>query len=188
MSASAQTSAALCRDFPFGALDVRGFSPRDDIAWFHDWVRRDYAKFWGMTEKSPEAVAAEYDRLLARPGYEVVVGRTDGTPRFVGELYDPRTDPVGEVYDPRDTDRGIHFIAAPRTGPPQSGFTGRALSVVLALAFERPGIERVLVEPDHRNEKMVQLCRRLGFDAGRIVTLPDKQARLMFLDRRDFKP
>ncbi|MEM9694207.1 MAG: GNAT family N-acetyltransferase [Myxococcota bacterium] len=185
---SVPTVGELCQAFPFGRLRIRDLDPPADRGWLHDWVRRDYARFWGMMGKSVDAVEAEYVRLLARSGYEVIVGEVEEQPLFIGELYDPRTDAVGKVYAARDSDRGIHFIAAPPCGRPLAGFTTRSLNVVLAYALSSARISRLLVEPDARNEKMIQLCRRLGFCAGRIVELPEKTARLMFLDRDEFNP
>ncbi|MGX9898838.1 GNAT family N-acetyltransferase [Arthrobacter sp. SA17] len=60
------------------------------------------------------------------------------------------------------------------------------MTAVLDHLFQKPGIERVVVEPDARNTKIHALNERLGFQPAAVVDLPDKQALLSFCTRADF--
>jgi RimJ/RimL family protein N-acetyltransferase len=60
------------------------------------------------------------------------------------------------------------------------------MDAVLDRLFKKPGVERVVVEPDARNTKIHALNERLGFQPAGVVDLPDKQALLSFCSHTDY--
>lgn len=55
--------------------------------------------------------------------------------------------------------------------------------LLVDFVFADPTHQRIVAGPDARNERAQARLRRTGFVDGLLVDLPDKQARLMFLDR-----
>lgn len=47
--------------------------------------------------------------------------------------------------------------------------------------------EKVVAEPDIRNEKMIHVFEKCGFERVKPVNLPDKTGLLMFCDRERFE-
>jgi RimJ/RimL family protein N-acetyltransferase len=91
-------------------------------------------------------------------------------------------DPIGKYYPVRDGDFGIHLFMAPaRTRIP--GFTGAVFESLRRLVFAEPSRQRIVIEPDARNEGALRRWQRLGFEFGDRVELPHKTAQLAFLSR-----
>ncbi len=109
----------------------------------------------------------------------------DGAPAALFQTYQPHADPVGEVYPVQPGDHGIHFLIGPPPRParPEPGFTGHLFGFLVDFVFADPTHQRIVAEPDARNDRAQARLRRTGFVDGPLVDLPDKQARLMFLDR-----
>ncbi|MDX6311223.1 MAG: hypothetical protein QOF44_687 [Streptomyces sp.] len=85
-------------------------------------------------------------------------------------------------------DFGIHILIGPPppTGP-EPGFTGALLSAFLAWVLAAdPARRRIVAEPDARNDKAMARFLRAGFVLGPLIDLPQKRARLVFLDRDAF--
>ncbi|MDX6351575.1 MAG: hypothetical protein QOF84_6365 [Streptomyces sp.] len=85
-------------------------------------------------------------------------------------------------------DFGIHILIGPPppTGP-EPGFTGALLSAFLAWVLAAdPARRRIVAEPDARNDKAIARFLRAGFVLGPLIDLPQKRARLVFLDRDAF--
>ena len=61
---------------------------------------------------------------------------------------------------------------------------GRA---VVRMLFRRPGVLRVVGEPDVRNENFLSLLAFLGFRKHGEIDLPDKRAAFMVCERADFE-
>ncbi|MCM0678390.1 acetyltransferase, partial [Micromonospora phytophila] len=49
-----------------------------------------------------------------------------------------------------------------------------------------PRRRRIVAEPDARNDRAIARLLRSGFVAGPLIELPEKRARLLFLDRATF--
>ena len=166
------------------AFALRPLMIEQDVAIIQPWYQMDYAHFWNMQNMSVEATAAFY-REAAQRGLDAYLGFDDGAPAFVVECYDPARDPLGECYPVQPGDIGMHFFVGPAQRPIRH-YTRDVLRTVMAFLFDALGAERVVVEPDARNERVHRLNRLVGFvDAG-TVQLPGKTARLAFCTARDF--
>ncbi|MDN4160406.1 GNAT family N-acetyltransferase [Nocardioides abyssi] len=159
------------------------FDPERDGSVLHAWVTEDRAQFWMMQEHTLEEVREIYTWLDEQPTHHVwFVRDADATPVALLQDYEPTAEEVGSTYDVRPGDLGVHFMLAPATTV-RRGFTARVVDFLLGQVFADPAVQRLVVEPDARNDKAVALVRRLGFELGPVVQLSTKPAQLAFLTR-----
>ncbi len=168
-------------DITFIPFDIERDCPR--IA---PWVTQQYAQYWGLLGKTLEQVIEAYRGICATPGTEVFLGYVNQQPCCLLETYDPAQDPVAKHYTVQAGDRGMHILVAP-TDAPIANFTYLVLRSVISFIFEKPNNERIVVEPDNRNQKIHQLNKRVGIVHERVIQLPDKQAYLGFATRKQFE-
>lgn len=174
-----------------GTFSLRSLRIPDDVPVVHDWVSQDYAKYWGMRQKSLAEVEAMY-REIVRPAHvHALLGFHDARPSFLVECYRPGEDSLAQYYDASPHDRGMHILVAPpEKRIPQ--FTWHAFTTVIDYLFSEPGVRRIVVEPDIRNEKIQVLNRKAGFVGQKTIELPQtpttpgKVALLSFCTREDY--
>ncbi len=169
----------------FGKILMHHLDLDKDIEVIHSWVTQSYATYWGMMDKSIDDVRSEYTKLVSRGGYDVFIGTYKDQPIFLMEKYKAVEDRISTYYEARDTDYGMHILIAP---PEQKihGFTWNIFSTVLDYFFEQPNINRVVVEPDIRNQKIHTLNKKAGFQYQKEIDLPEKRAALAFCERKDY--
>ncbi len=159
--------------------------PDRDAELLHNWMRRDYARFWGMLDATQEAILAEYTRIAEDPHHHAWLGLEDGEPAFLMESYAPAHSPLASHYPVQPGDTGMHLLVGP-TEHPRSGFTTEVFRSVLEFLFARERTQRIVVEPDVRNAKITALNARMGFAPCRRISLPDKDALLSFCTKEDY--
>jgi penicillin amidase len=163
-------------------LRLDRFDPVADSPLLHSWVVQERARFWMMGDHTLDEVREIYTWLDEQPTHHVWLVRDGDEPVALFQDYVPTAEEVGEKYDVLDGDLGAHFMIAPPTTP-RAGFTPYVMEFLLASVFADPAVDRIVVEPDVRNDKSVALVRRLGFELGPVVQLSTKQAQLAFLTR-----
>jgi len=157
-----------------------------DAPLLHSWVTQPYASFWGMLSSTVGGVVEEYSRIQSSGHHHALLGLDGGVPAFLMEEYQPSASPLAAAYAVQDGDIGMHLLVAPPSGGPKPGYTAAVMDAVLDRLFQKPGAERIVVEPDARNTRIHVLNERLGFQPAGLVTLPDKQALLSFCTRQDY--
>ncbi|MHC6594313.1 GNAT family N-acetyltransferase [Arthrobacter sp. C152] len=168
-------------------FSFRSVDPVADAPLLHGWVTRPYASFWGMQSATEADVVDEYAKIHASGHHHALLGFDGGVPAFLAEEYLPASSPLAAVYPVLPGDRGMHLLVAPPSDAPEAGFTTAVMDAVLARLFAKPGVDRVVVEPDIRNSKIHALNERLGFRPAGLVALPDKDALLSFCSREDYR-
>lgn len=168
------------------AMTIRALSLDHDIGLLHRWFTMDYARFWNMQDLTLDETRRFYTDLLASGHGGAYMGLCEGAPAFLIECYDPAHEPVGTHFAPRASDIGMHFFVGPPAAPIRH-FTRDVLRHVMAHTFYTLGAQRVVVEPDARNDKVHALNRAVGFAYDRQITLPQKTAWLAFCTRPDFE-
>lgn len=166
----------------FGVVTIRPVRPVHDVDLLHLWVTQERARFWGMREASRERVHEIYAYLDSLTTHHAYLVHRDGVPAALAQTYQPEADPVGECYDVRPGDIGVHLLI----GPPETverGFTGALFGAILDFVLADPARRRVVMEPDARNDGAIDRFLRTGFRPGPLIDLPEKRARLLFLDR-----
>jgi hypothetical protein len=167
--------------FTFRCLDSVADAPL-----LHSWVTQPYASFWGMLSSTVEGVVEEYSKIQSSGHHHALLGLDGGVPAFLMEEYQPAASPLAGAYAVQPGDLGMHLLVAPPSGRPRTGYTAAVMEAVLERLFRKPGVERVVVEPDARNTKIHVLNERLGFQPAGVVILPDKEALLSFCTRTDY--
>jgi RimJ/RimL family protein N-acetyltransferase len=168
-----------------GCFNLRPLFVPGDIPLLHDWVTRDYARFWSMQHLSVAELEDFYHRLMGSGHACAYMGVHDGRPCFLVECYDPRQDQIGEHCEVQPGDRGMHILVAPAERP-ISGFTFAVMCTILEFIFSDPAARRVIIEPDVRNNKVHVLSKRAGFRYDRPVTLHEKTAHIAFCTREQY--
>ncbi|MET8251659.1 GNAT family N-acetyltransferase [Micromonospora sp. NPDC005197] len=166
----------------FGVVTIRPVRPDEDADLLHGWVTTERARFWGMREASRERVHEIYAYLDSLTTHHAYLAHRDGVPAALVQTYEPGADPVGGCYEVRPGDIGVHLLIRTPVSA-ERGFTGALFGAILEFVFADPGRLRVVMEPDVRNDRMLRRLQRSGFRAGPVIELPEKQARLHFLDR-----
>jgi RimJ/RimL family protein N-acetyltransferase len=162
--------------------------PAKDAHLIHSWVTQERARFWGMRDHTREEVLEVYEFLDSLTTHHAYLLHRGDEPVALFQTYQPEADPVGECYDVRPGDFGIHvLVGPPAAGGLEPGFTGALLSVFLTWVLAAdPGRRRIVAEPDARNDQAIARFLRAGFVPGPEIQLPEKRARLVFLDRDAF--
>jgi hypothetical protein len=178
----------------FGTVRITPVDPVRDAPVIHRWVTQDRAAFWGMTRASVEDVRDVYAHMGTLATHHAHLVHREGEPVALFQTYDPAEDRVALCYEVRPGDVGVHLLLAPASGSSEPGFTERLTAVLLTHLLADPGLRRIVVEPDARNEKAIARLLRTGFEPGPEVLLPAidlpddvrlpaKRARLAFLRR-----
>lgn len=162
-----------------------------DLALLHAWVTHPRSVFWMMQGASVDDVRREYAGIAASPHHDAWLGSVADHPTFLAETYDPAHSPLAPHVDVRPGDLGMHVLVAP-TDAPVHGFTTAVFAAVVAHCFALPGhggvpTQRVVVEPDARNEAIHALNARAGFVVEREVDLGEKRALLSTCTREQWE-
>lgn len=180
------------QDFgPDGVITVHLLDPDADAGVLHGWFTQPRAAFWGMGGHTRDEVRDTYAFVESLPTHHAYLVRWDGEPVVLVQAYHPEHDPVGTAYDVRPGDLGLHFFLGSRGptarhGAPDDPWTvlGPAMRGFL---FAGPGTQRLVGEPDARNEKAVRRMTAMGFTAGEVVRFESprgfKEARMAYLTR-----
>ena len=171
----------------FGEISIQSFNLNEDSKTLHDWVNREYAVFWGMQNTSFQEVKKQYQRLIEPEHYKVFVGVYNNEKAFFVECYEPIKDIIKDHYNAKPSDCGIHIIMAPPSKTKIPNFTFYMFQSVVDFVFSNQKIDRIIVEPDIRNLKMFNLCKRIGFKLSKTIQLPNKTAILAFLEKNKHK-
>jgi len=167
-------------------LSLRSLIPKSDAAQLHSWFIMDYACFWSMSDYSVDQVAAFYEKLNASGHAYAWMGTYKNNPNFLIECYDPVFDEVGQHYKVQSGDLGMHLFIGPATTR-ISGFSRCVFSFVMQFIFDFLGADRIVVEPDERNEKIHALNTSMGFTYIKKAKFLEKTARIALCTRAQFE-
>lgn len=170
----------------FGSIHLRQLDLENDMETIYSWVTKPYASYWGMMDKSFDEVYEEYEELVSLAHYQVFIGIYDNEPIFLMEKYKASEDRISAYYEAKDTDYGMHILVAP-SNRTIHGFTWNVFSTILEYFFSLPKVDRVVVEPDIRNEKIHKLNKKAGFVYQKEIELPEKRAALAFCEHQDYR-
>lgn len=168
-----------------GVFRMRPLSISGDMTIIHNWVNRPYARYWGMQGMSLAEVTQAHIQLLNRDNYEIFVGTLDEEVIFMTEKYNPSGDQLGTCYQVERGDCGMHVLVSPPDRKIK-GFTWEVFCCILEFIFSDPMVERIVVEPDVRNDKIHILNKKAGFQYQDTIQLPNKKAHLAWCTRQDY--
>lgn len=168
---------------PIGFFELRKFNLTQDLPIIYQWVQKEYAIYWGMMGLSYDEVKSIYQKL--EENTHIYIGLFQGKVAFLLESYNPQEDIIKEHYEVKEGDMGMHILVAP-PNKKISGFTWYIFQFILDFIFSDSKINRVVVEPDAKNEKIHILNERAGFIFQKFIDLPHKKARLEFCTRQQY--
>ncbi|HWJ66861.1 MAG TPA: GNAT family N-acetyltransferase [Nocardioides sp.] len=170
-----------------GRITIEPLDLDRDLALLHAWVTHPRSAYWMMQDATLDDVRTEYAAIAANPHHDAFLGRVAGRPAFLVETYDPAHAPgMADLPELRPGDVGMHVLVAPPEGEPVSGLTTAVFDAVMAFCFADPAAQRVVVEPDVRNQPIRDKNVAAGFAELREVPMPGKTAMLSVCPREDW--
>ena len=169
-----------------GLLELAVLRPAEHAPLVHGWVTAPRAVYWGMGAYSVDEVREVYEFVDGLPTHHAFLITLDGTPIGLLQTYEPAADPVGERYEVEPGDIGMHLLMAPGPHAPH-GLTNAVAPALVRFMFADPTRQRVVAEPDVRNERMLHRLRLSGFTFAGEIDMPGKRAQLAFLTRARFE-
>lgn len=183
MSSSTETTSTDTSST--GSVALRPVDPPADAVLLHGWVTAERAAFWGMQGLDVAEVAEIYGYIDAQDHLAAHLMLLDGHPVGLLQTYDPFVDEIGEFYDRRPGDIGVHLLLS--DDPSRARRTPELIAAGLRFVLDRPGVERLVLEPDADNAASLALLARLGAERGPRVELRtsvvEKTAQFHFLTR-----
>ena len=146
------------------AVSLRQVSLERDLGRLHAWLGSDHVKpYWQLDLPLP-AFRDHLAETLADDHLTPYVGCLDHVPMSYWECYWAADDDVANHYDADPTDQGVHLLI----GPPEylgHGYARALLRAVVAMQFRHPETDRVVAEPDARNERAIRVFEECGFES-----------------------
>jgi acetyl CoA:N6-hydroxylysine acetyl transferase len=168
------------------SISFRPASVEEDAERVHEWMNREHVvPFWDMAWPR-ERIRAYLQEAVDDPHQTPYIGHLEGEPMSYWESYWAVDDVLGRHYDAQPEDQGVHLLI----GPPEflgKGYALPLLRAMTAMQFRHEPTKKVVTEPDIRNERVIRVFERCGFELQRPVDLPDKKAALMFCRRERFE-
>ncbi|MFB1063420.1 GNAT family N-acetyltransferase [Natrinema sp. H-ect4] len=157
-----------------------------DLGRLHQWLNQSHVlPYWTQDDPLPKVRDTITERA-ANEDQTLYIGYLDHVPMSYWETYWAVEDRVARYYDADLADQGIHLLI----GPPE--YLGHShakplIETMLAFQFQHPETQRVVVEPDVRNEKVIHIFEKCGFKHHKQIQLDDKRAQLMICRRETFE-
>ncbi|WGV25330.1 GNAT family N-acetyltransferase [Halotia branconii] len=180
-------------NYVYQKLDVKlnkviAFRPANlsaDLDKIHKWMNQDYViTFWKLGFNK-DKIQQYLQKALADKHQNLYIGFIDGVPMSYWESYWTIDDVISGYYSAENSDQGIHLLIGDRY------FLGKGYALPLLRAmtffqFQYSATQKIIAEPDIRNQKMIHVFEKCGFVFQREILLPDKNAALMFCERQHF--
>ena len=174
---------------------IRPLDVDRDTARVHEWLSHPRAHYWMMTDLDEAGVRAYLEGIRDSAEEAGWVGSVDGTDCFYVETYIPDSLIPQNVLATGPGDIGMHLLVAPPAGRAMHGLTDRIMAEVIDFCL-RPadqggrGGRRVVVEPDARNDAIIERNRAAGFSPVREARIlmgeAEKRALVSVCTRADF--
>jgi acetyl CoA:N6-hydroxylysine acetyl transferase len=181
-------------DYPFERYDsiikktitFRQVSMKEDLRRLHSWMHEQHViPFWKLNI-SLKDYADHLQKFLQDAHQTLLIGELDGVPMSYWESYWVKGDMIGNYYEFDEYDQGIHLLIGPRKFLGK-GFIYPLLMTILYKKLRIPETKKIIAEPDIRNEKMIHVFKKCGFQPVKEVQLPDKTGLLMVCERKVFE-
>ncbi|WP_209323544.1 GNAT family N-acetyltransferase [Brevibacterium renqingii] len=176
-------------------VTIRPLDVVRDTAQLHAWLSHPRAQYWMMTDLDESGVRDYLTGIRDSADDAGWIGAVDGTDCFYVETYTPDSLIPQNVLAAGPGDIGMHLLVAPPAGPAVHGLTDRIMAEVIDFCL-RPadqggrGGHRVVVEPDARNDAIIEKNRAAGFHPVREATIlmgeVEKRALVSVCSRADF--
>jgi len=158
-------------------VTLRPLDQGGDLGLVHGWMQQPHVTPWWELQGPVERTAGYLAAATAQPHQRSWIASIDGSPFAYVETYVVARDALAGYYPAGHGDRGFHLLV----GPPVHLGTGASRLLarrVVGDLLARPGVDRVVCEPDVRNERMLAYCSAVGGERIATLELPGKTAAL----------
>lgn len=164
---------------------LRQVDPELDTDLVRYWMHKPHVEPWWAMAWPADWIRDYLQRHYDDPTRSAYIGFVDDNPVGYMEVYDPANDVLGAHYPVQPGDLGAHVLIG------EDEYLGR-YSVALGFAvnrflFRRPGVRRIVGEPDVRHHNFLSLLTFLGYRKEAELDLPDKRAAFVVCERRTFE-
>jgi acetyl CoA:N6-hydroxylysine acetyl transferase len=169
-------------------ISLRQATLERDLGRLHTWFGNEHVKpYWQLDLPLPRF----RDRLakkLADSHLTPYIGCLDHVPMSYWECYWATEDELTNHYDADSTDQGVHLLI----GPAEylgNGYALALLRAVVAMQFRHSETQRVVAEPDARNERAIHVFEQCGFEPRMEFRFneAEKDALLLVCEREQFE-
>ena len=150
---------------PHGRITIAPVDVQRDAALLHEWLTSPHAAFWGAQQASVDDIAAEYRRIASSKHESAWIVSLNGSPSALVETYDPARVLLDAVpgLAHQSGDIGMHILVSPPTEAPLPGYTSSIFAGAMRWLIDERRAQRVLVEPDANNHKIIAKNALAGF-------------------------
>ncbi|WP_394345820.1 GNAT family N-acetyltransferase [Halegenticoccus tardaugens] len=159
-----------------------------DLGRLHRWLNEEHVlPYWRLDHPLP-VFRKRLAEKLADDHLTPYVGCLDHVPMSYWERYWAADDPLADHYDARPADQGVHLLV----GAPEylgRGYATPLLRSMTEFALRHPETDRVVAEPDARNERAIRVFEACGYEPVREFEFPaeEKTALLVVCERERFE-
>ncbi|GAA5919416.1 hypothetical protein JCM6882_006014 [Rhodosporidiobolus microsporus] len=174
-----------------------------DLPTLHGWLNDPRVDQFWMEKGSLEQHEKFIDERTADPHVVPVIGSyvelgdagkgEDATAKeeqaVYAEVYWGKEDRLGPLMPAgtvQDYDRGIHMLVGSNAHRGPHRIRAWMPSLCHYCFLDEPRTQRVLCEPNEKNDKIIKYLESVGFKRHGSVTFPHKTSALMILDKADF--
>lgn len=169
------------------AITFRPFERQQDEAMLLEWMHQPHVVPYWHLDLTKEAFSRHLDKALSDTHQQLWIGSYEGEPMSYWETYKGREDIIARYYHAHPADEGVHLLFGPEA------YLGKGLALPFLAAMtqrlfsDHPETLKVMAEPDIRNEKMIHIFRKCGYEPIKPIQLPDKTGLLMACRKDSFK-
>ncbi|MGD7008850.1 GNAT family N-acetyltransferase [Metabacillus sp. 84] len=150
------------------------------------WMHKEHVIPYWKLNMPEEDFRKHLQQALSDSHQTLSIGMLNGEPVSYWETYWVKGDAVGKTYEYEEWDQGVHLLIG------EEKYLGKGLALPMLRAaaarlLEVPETGKIIAEPDIRNEKMIHIFEKCGFEAVGPIQLPDKTGLLMFCSREEFE-
>lgn len=163
-------------------IGFREVSLKRDLGRLHAWLNSDHVlPYWKQNDPLP----AVRDTIRERANGEnqtLYIGSHDHVPMSYWESYWAAHDRLAEHYDADPSDQGIHLLIGPSEYLGH-GYAAPLIRAMVDFQFQHPETDRIVTEPDARNDRAIRAFAAAGFERRGEIEFPDKTAQFMVRER-----
>ncbi|MBO1512515.1 GNAT family N-acetyltransferase [Metabacillus bambusae] len=157
-----------------------------DVKLLHSWMNEKHVVPYWQLDLSLSDYSLHLQNFLKCEHQTLLIGEIDGVPISYWESYWVKGDLIKNYYEFDEYDQGVHLLIGEKDYL-GIGLIYPLLMTILSQKFQVSQTEKVIAEPDVRNEKMIHVFKKCGFTPIKEVELPDKTGLLMFCERSTFE-
>lgn len=166
-------------------ISFRQATVERDLGRLHCWLNEPHVKPYWQRDYILPKFRTYLEETIADDHHTPYIGYLDHVPMSFWEAYWAIDDPLADSYDARPTDRGVHLLI----GPPEylgHGYATPLLRAMTEFQFRHPETDRLVTEPDVRNEVVHSVFENVGYEPQRELSLESKDALLLYCHRERF--